>query len=96
MKPYSPNRLKLSVIGLFVGLVLGAAVSVGAEMVDDRLYSEKEVKELLPVAIISEIPEIKTAREGKRKLRFAVLGWAAMGLEFVLILAGCVVSYIRG
>ena len=24
VKPYSPNRLKLSVIGLFVGLVLGA------------------------------------------------------------------------
>jgi succinoglycan biosynthesis transport protein ExoP len=96
VKPYSPNRLKLSVIGLFVGLVLGAAVSVGAEMVDGRLYSEKEFKELLPVNIISEIPEIKTPKEGRRKLAFAVLGWTAMGLEFVLILAGCVVSYIRG
>jgi succinoglycan biosynthesis transport protein ExoP len=95
-KPYSPNRLKLSVIGLFVGLALGGAVSVGAEMMDDRLYSEKEVKELLPVAVISEIPEIKSVPEGKKQRRLASLGWVLTGVELVLILAGFAISYLRG
>ena len=65
-------------------------------MIDDRLYSEKELKELLPVDVISEIPNITTAGEEKKQRRFAVLGWAATGLEFVLILAGFAISYLRG
>lgn len=96
VKPYSPGRLKLSAIGLVVGLLLGAAVSVVAERTDDRLYSERELKELLPVDIISEIPNITTAEEEKKQWKFALLGWAATGLEFVLITAGFVISYVRG
>ena len=65
-------------------------------MIDDRLYSEKDLKKLLPVDVISEIPEITTAREEKKQRRLAVLGWAATGLEFALILAGFAISYLRG
>jgi hypothetical protein len=96
VKPYSPNRLKLSVIGLFVGLALGAAVSIGVEMIDDRLYSEKALKELLPVDIISEIPDISSPREERKQRTLAFLGWAVTGLEFVLIAAGFAASYFRG
>ncbi len=96
VKPYSPNRLKLSAIGLFVGFVLGAAVSAGAEMIDDRFYDEKEIKELLPVEVICEIPNIATTGEEKKRQKLAVLGWAATGLEFVIILAGSAFSYFRG
>ena len=72
-------------------------MSVGAEMIDDRLYSEKELKKLLPVDVISEIPGIiTTAGEEKKQRKFAILGWAATGLEFVLILAGFAISYFRG
>ena len=46
--------------------------------------------------VISEIPDIRTAREEKKQRRVAFLGWAATGLEFVLILAGFAVSYLRG
>ena len=45
VKPSFPNRLKLCGIGLVVGVFLGAAVSAGAELIDDRLFSEKELKE---------------------------------------------------
>jgi succinoglycan biosynthesis transport protein ExoP len=96
VKPHSPDRLKLSTIGLVIGLLLGGAVSIGAEMIDDRLYSEKELKELSPVDVISEIPNITTVREQRKQLGFAALGWVATGLEFVLILAGFAVSYLRG
>ena len=96
VKPYSPNRLKLSAIGLFVGLVLGAAVSIGVEMMDDRLYSEKDIKDLLTADVISEIPVIATNTEQKKRQRFAQLGWVATGMELALILAGFVISYVRG
>jgi succinoglycan biosynthesis transport protein ExoP len=96
VKPYSPNRLKLCAIGLVVGLVLGAVVSVGAETIDDRLYSEEELKKLMPTDVIAEIPGIITVREEKRQVTMARLEWVATGLAFALILAGFTLSYIRG
>jgi succinoglycan biosynthesis transport protein ExoP len=96
VKPHSPDRLKLSAIGLLVGLVLGAAVGTVTEMVDDRLYGEKELKQIMSVEVISEIPKIATAGEEKNRQKIAVLEWAATGLEFALILAGFAMSYLRG
>ncbi len=96
LKPYSPNRLKLSAIGLFVGFVLGGAVSIGAELMDDRLHGEKELKELSQVDIIAEIPVIRTSREETKRRTLVWLQWLTTGLEFGLILAGFVVSYLHG
>src|SRR5262252_6900209 len=57
-KPEFPNRLKFCAMGLAVGLALGFAVAGGFEMADDRLHTEKEIKQLLPVDVIAEIPAI--------------------------------------
>lgn len=96
VKPHSPDRLKLSIIGLVVGLVAGLGVSAGAEMIDDRLYNEKQLKNLLPVEVMSEIPMITTTQQEKKQKKSALLGWAATALEFALILAGFAFSYFRG
>ncbi len=93
LKPDFPNRLKFCGIGLGVGLLLGMLLVGGLEFMDDRLHSEKEIKDLLPVAIISEIPEILNLSDqqaGKRKMW---LGWAMAGLVFATILAGSAFSY---
>jgi uncharacterized protein involved in exopolysaccharide biosynthesis len=95
-KPYSPNRLKLCGIGLFLGLVLGAAVSAGAEVLDGRIYSDHELKKLVPVDVISEIPNLVTGEEAARQQNKAWLGWVAAGLLFAGILAGFAFSYLRG
>src|SRR5207248_6109797 len=58
--PFSPNRLKLCGIGLAVGLVLAAAATVGAEMLDDRIYDEKALKKLVQLPVLSEIPKVST------------------------------------
>ena len=60
-KPYSPNRFKLSLIGLVAGLMLGVVAAVGAEMMDDRIYDEKEFKKLIPVELIIEVPPLVSA-----------------------------------
>lgn len=95
-KPDSPNRLKFCGIGLGVGLMLGIVVAGGFEMMDDRLYSEKEIKDLIPLAIISEIPEILNPSDERNSKKRMWLGWAVAGLVFATILAGSALSYLHG
>src|SRR4029077_8365827 len=63
IKPEFPNRLKFCGIGLGVGLALGTLVVGASEAMDDRIHDEKELQELLPVAVISEIPPLAAASD---------------------------------
>ena len=80
-KPDFPNRLKFCGIGLGIGIALGAVVAGGVEFLDDRLYNEKELKDLLPVAIISEIPAMTSPEEDSRKERKLWLELGGDGLR---------------
>jgi polysaccharide chain length determinant protein (PEP-CTERM system associated) len=95
-RPTSPDRLKLCGIGLGVGLALGLIVVIGFEFMDDRMHNEKEIKALLPVAIISEIPEIATPSDERTRKRRMAFGWAMAALVFVTILAGSAFTYLLG
>jgi polysaccharide chain length determinant protein (PEP-CTERM system associated) len=96
LKPDFPNRLKFCSIGLAVGLALGVVVAGAFEMRDDRVYDEKELKELLPVRVLCEIPVIATASDERNSKARARLGWATTVLIFACILAGSAISYLRG
>jgi polysaccharide chain length determinant protein (PEP-CTERM system associated) len=96
VKPDFPNRLKFCLIGLGVGLALGAFVAGAAEMADDRLYSESEIKKLLPVPIICEIPVISTPLDHHERSDKDWPRWTAAALVITTILAGSVFSYLRG
>jgi hypothetical protein len=52
------------------------------------LHNEKALKELLPVAVISEIPPITSPQEERKQERNLRMGWAAAGFVFATILAG--------
>jgi len=96
LKPDFPNRLKFCAIGLGIGIALGGALAGGTEFLDDRLYDEKALKELLPVTVLSEIPAITSPEEERKQEQKLWLSWAAAGLVFVAILAGSAISYFRG
>ena len=96
VKPDFPNRLKFCVIGLGVGLALGFFVAGVAEMADDRLYTENEIKKLLPVPVICEIPVISDVGEERGDERDNWRQWTAAALVFTAILAGSLFSYLRG
>jgi succinoglycan biosynthesis transport protein ExoP len=95
LKPDFPNRLKFCALGLGLGLGLGVLVVGGLEFLDDRLHSEKAIKALLPMKVVSEIPDVLTPSDERRSKRRMWLGWVASVLVFVIILAGSAYSYLR-
>jgi succinoglycan biosynthesis transport protein ExoP len=94
-KPDFPNRLKFCGIGLGVGLALGVLVAGGFEFMDDRLHSEQEIKALLPIAVISEIPAIASPFDETKTKRRLALGWTMTALVVVMIAAGSAFSYFH-
>ena len=95
-KPDFPNRLKFCGIGLGIGLALGVVVAGAFEMMDDRVYDEKELQKLLPITVISEIPTLEVAADVQRERRRFWLGWATAAFVSGTILVGSALSYLRG
>ncbi len=81
-KPSFPNRLKFCAIGLAAGLALGLVVAGGLEFMDDRMHSGKDIKALLPMTVISEVPAIVTTKDERMKKRRLVLGWVTTVLRY--------------
>jgi succinoglycan biosynthesis transport protein ExoP len=96
LKPDFPNRLKFCGMGLGIGLMLGLVVAGGFELLDDRMYAEKQIKDMLPVGIMVEIPEVLNFADMERQKRKVWLGWATAAIVVVVILAGSAFSYLRG
>ena len=96
ISPDFPNRLKFCGIGLVAGLFFGLIAAVGFEVLDDRLHTEKEIKALLPMAVILEIPEIVSSLDEEHAQKKAALVWATTAIVLVLIFAGAVFSYLHG
>jgi uncharacterized protein involved in exopolysaccharide biosynthesis len=96
VKPDFPNRLKFCAIGLGFGLALGVVVAGAFEMMDERIYDEKELLKLLPTAVIAEIPALTVAADEQRERGRLWLGWATAAVVSVTILLGSALSYLRG
>jgi polysaccharide biosynthesis transport protein len=95
-KPDFPNRLKFCGIGLGVGLVFGGIVAGAFEVMDDRVHEQKTLQDLLPIPVISEIPEIISSMDQKKRTRTMWIGWATAGLVIATILMGSAFTFLRG
>lgn len=95
LKPSFPNRLKMCGMGLAAGVLFGGLILVLLEFLDDRLYSDKDIKKLLPGAVLTEVPEMQTAADQGRDARHRVIGWATTAVILLCILAGTAFSYLQ-
>lgn len=95
-KPQFPNRLKFCGMGLGFGLALGVIVAGIFEVLDRRIYDEKQLRSLLLVPVMIEIPEVVSMIDEKRMRRRLWFGWASAALVIGCILAGSAFSYLRG
>jgi polysaccharide biosynthesis transport protein len=96
IKPYKPNRFQMCGIGLVVGLVFGVAAAYGREKMSGKVYTEREIKKLLPVEVMTEIPPIETPEEQAAHRRRSWVAAAAAALIMGAILLGSAVTYLFG
>ena len=96
VKPYKPNRLMLCGAGLAVGLVLGGGFAFGLEKLSGKIYSEREIKKLVPFEVIAEIPTIESAAEQSSDRRSTWIAAAAAVVVVGFILLGSAVTYLYG
>jgi polysaccharide chain length determinant protein (PEP-CTERM system associated) len=95
LKPDFPNHLKFCGIGVAVGLFLGIALVGGLEYFDDRMHLGEEIREMMPVAVISEVPEIVTPVDVTAARRRIAVGWVTAAVVLLTILAGAAASFLR-
>ncbi len=96
VKPFKPNRLVLCGAGLALGLVLGGALAFGKEKLSGKIYSEREIKKLVPFDVIAEIPPIRSLDEQSSHRRGTWVAAAALVVVVGFILLGSAVTYLYG
>jgi protein tyrosine kinase modulator len=95
-RPYKPNRLLLCGAGIAVGLAFGGGFAFGQEKLSGKIYSEREIKKLVPFDVIAEIPPIESLEEQSSHRRGAWIAGAAAVVIVGFILVGSAVTYLYG
>lgn len=67
-RPYWPNRLKFSAIGLFFGIVLGCAGIVLKEVFDARVLGEDDLVRWAQIPVLGIVPPLITNDEKKGRI----------------------------
>ena len=75
--PYSPDRVKLNAIGIFLGLMIGLGIVAALEFMDGTLKSEEDIRTVLGLPVIATIPIFAPKAPGgavRQRLRWLVSG----------------------
>jgi polysaccharide biosynthesis transport protein len=95
-KPFSPQRIKLFAIGIAIGVIVGAGFSVVREYMSDRIFSERELKKLLPYDVIAELPPVQTVEHQVHERRIKTLRWMTTGIVISTLVVAFGYTYLRG
>ena len=66
--PFSPNKRKILILGAFAGLFGGILVVVGLNAIDRSVKTVDQAEELLQLAVLSAIPEVKEVKKDQSVL----------------------------
>jgi polysaccharide chain length determinant protein (PEP-CTERM system associated) len=86
-RPYSPNRVRIALIGLAVGLLLGIGLAGFFEYRDTTLRTEDEILKMLMLPVVAAIPMLIAVADRRRQRRNLMILAAAS-----ILLIGGVIS----
>jgi succinoglycan biosynthesis transport protein ExoP len=92
--PISPNRKLILVMGMLVSVLLGVGVAVVRETLDGTVRGSTDLRRLLEVAPLAEVPVIVTSAERARQRLAQRLAWGGTALTAGLLVAA-VHLYVR-
>jgi len=92
--PAAPNRLLLSLAGLFGGLLAGVALTAIAEMNDESVRSDSEAARILNRPVLSNVPQVTSATERRQwRWRAALVTTGTIAGSVVL---GLIMAFFAG
>jgi polysaccharide chain length determinant protein (PEP-CTERM system associated) len=77
-RPYSPNRLRLTAMGLAAGLALGAGLVLLLEYTDRTFKTDEDASTVLDLPVVAVVPLMQSEAERRRH------GWQRLALGTVL------------
>lgn len=72
-KPFEPDRIKITLIGAVLGLVLGVGMTAFLEYRDTTLKSDEDVLTALALPVLALVPVIRSAGELRQRRRRRLL-----------------------
>jgi polysaccharide chain length determinant protein (PEP-CTERM system associated) len=91
-EPFSPNRIVIAVVGLMLGITLGAGVAVLLEAVDSSFHGVRQLQTALRFPVLAAIPgillESDRAAMRRRRIRNAVAAVAVTCVALAGAVAG--------
>ena len=94
--PYFPNRLRVTLGGLALGLVGGFAFAFIREALDDSIHAEKDVSAISKMPVLIAIPPLHTARDISTARSRVVAEVACAVIACVVVATSAVLAYFYG
>jgi hypothetical protein len=92
-RPFSPNRLRINMFGLFGGLALGLALVALLEYRDTSFKSDDDVMTTLALPVLAVIPVMTNATERRQSRRRKLLLAASASVTCMLLAAAVMVVW---
>jgi polysaccharide chain length determinant protein (PEP-CTERM system associated) len=88
-RPFSPNRLRMNLIGVLAGLLLGFGLVALVEYRDTSFRTEDDVLQVLALPVLAVIPFMESPQEQRRRhlkiILTSVAGVVALGLTAMIL-----------
>jgi uncharacterized protein involved in exopolysaccharide biosynthesis len=94
--PYFPNRVRVTLGGLALGLVAGFALAFIREGLDDSIHAEKDVSAISKMPVLIAIPPLTTARDISRAHSRWVAEVTCAAVVGVIMATSAVLAYFYG
>ncbi len=94
-KPYKPDHLTFSLLGLAFGMLLALAVTALVEAIDVRIYHERDLREITSAPILGGIPLLRSESEKRRAHWYQQMETVAAAVLLAVIPAMTLFSYYR-